>query len=57
MKRLTKSYLLSIVICVVANLILYTQVGSIIDWTVYILSLGTAYGVVVGFEQMKGGSE
>ena len=55
MKTLIKTHLLSLVIYLVANIILYTQVGNIIDWTIFVLSLSAAYGVVVGFEQMKGG--
>lgn len=54
MKERMATYLLSLAIYLVANVIFYTQVGSIIDWTIFVLSLSAAYGVVVGFEQMKG---
>lgn len=53
MKRWIKYYLLSIVIYVIVNVILYTQVGSIIDWTIYVLSFLTAYGVIAWFEDKE----
>ena len=50
-KELVSMLLLSVVINFIVNLILYTQVGNIIDWTIFVLCISSAVGVVKVFEK------
>ena len=43
--------LLSVVINFIVNLILYIQAGNIIDWTIFVLCITSAVGVVKVFEK------
>lgn len=52
-KELVLILLLSVVINFIVNLILYTQVGNIIDWTIFVLCISSAVGIVKVFEKER----
>lgn len=53
MKEFILILILSVIINFVANLILYTQVGNIIDWTISTLCILSAVGIVKTFKKKE----